>query len=260
MIDALAAEWLKIRTVRSTLIVLVVLAVFVGLMALLAWYAAAAWDAMTPEQRSHMAVSDLPPLAEWVASLALAVLGVLTITGEYGTGMIRTTFAAMPTRGAVLTAKAGVVAAVAYVTGLAAVVATFSVTRLIMGGRPIPGQSPEPLSDRLPLFLAMAFSITMFALLGLFLGAITRSAAGSIAILVAVWHLVPIVVSHLPAPWDERIGSLMPAALAGQLAGVGNPDSVYGSLLPPLVALAVMAAYVAVPYGLAALRLNRGDA
>ncbi len=155
MIDALAAEWLKIRTLRSTLIVLVVLAVFVGLMALLAVYAATAWDAMSPEQRSRSAVSDLAPLTEWVASLAMAVLGVLTITGEYGTGMIRTTFAAMPARSVVLTAKAGVVAAVSYVSGLAAVVATFAVSRLIIGDRPIPGQSAEPFADRLPLFLAM---------------------------------------------------------------------------------------------------------
>ncbi|WP_055480266.1 ABC transporter permease subunit [Sphaerimonospora mesophila] len=260
MIDALAAEWLKIRTLRSTLIVLVVLAVFVGLMALLAVYAATAWDAMSPEQRSRSAVSDLAPLTEWVASLAMAVLGVLTITGEYGTGMIRTTFAAMPARGVVLTAKAGVVAAVSYISGLAAVVATFAVSRLIIGDRPIPGQSAEPFADRLPLFLAMALSITMFALIGLFLGTLTRSAAGSIAILVAVWYLIPIVVNHLPAPWHERIGSLVPSALTGQLAGTGNPDSVYGSLLSPPVALAVMAAYVAVPYGLAALRVTRRDA
>lgn len=100
----------------------------------------------------------------------------------------------------------------------------------------------------------------MYALLGLFLGALTRSTAGSIAVLAAVWYLVPLIVHHFPEPWNKRLGSLLPDALAGQIAGTGNPDSIYGSMLPPLAALAVMAAYIAVPYGLAVLRVNRCDA
>ncbi|MGW5263272.1 ABC transporter permease [Microbispora sp. NPDC004025] len=260
MIDALAAEWLKLRTLRSTSVVLGVVAVVVGLMALLAWYAAHLWDGLPPDQRDHLAVSSLPEVTHMLASLCLAVLGVLAFSGEYGTGMIRTTLTVLPARGRVLAAKAGVVAVVAVCTGLTAVLATHAAGRLIIGDRAIQGQSSEPLSRQLPHFLAMSLSIAMFALLGLCLAAITRSALAAIAILVAVWYVLPIVGYNLPAPWGERVGSILPGALAGQLAGTGNPDSVAGALLSPLAALAVMAAYVAVPYGVAAVLLARRDA
>ncbi|WP_432927544.1 ABC transporter permease [Microbispora sp. CA-135349] len=260
MIDALAAEWLKLRTLRSTSVVLGVVGVVVGLMVLLAWYAAHLWDTLPLEQRGHLAVASLPELANWLASLCLAVLGVLAFSGEHGTGMIRTTFTVLPSRGRVLAAKAGVVAVVAFCTGLAAVLVTSAVGRLIIGDRPIRGQSAEALSRQVPLFLAMSLSMVMFALLGLCLAAITRSAVAAIAALVAVWYVLPIIVGNIPAPWNERIGSILPGALAGQLAGTGNPQSLGGALLSPLAALAVMAAYVAVPYAVAAVLLARRDA
>lgn len=260
MIDALAAEWLKLRTIRSTFVVLGIVAVVVGLTALLAWYAAGLWDGLAPDRRDHLYVSSLPELTGWVASMCLAVLGVLAVSGEYGTGMIRTTLTVMPSRGRVLAAKATVVAVVAFCGGLAAVLATHALGRLIIGDRPIQGQSAEPLSQRLPLFLATSLSMVMFALLGLCLAAITRSTVAAVAVLVAVWYVVPIVADHVPAPWNERVGSVLPGALAGQLAGTGNPQSLGGALLPPLAALAVMVAWVAVPYGVAAVLLARRDA
>ncbi|GGO29616.1 ABC transporter permease [Microbispora rosea subsp. aerata] len=260
MIDALATEWLKLRTLRSTSVVLGVVAAVVGLMTLLAWWSARTWDRLPPGQRDHLFVSPLPEVTHMLASLCLAVLGVLAFSGEYGTGMIRTTFTVLPSRGRVLAAKAGVVGVVAVCTGLAAVLATYAAGRLLIGDRPIRGQSAEALSGQLPHFLAMSLSIAMFALLGLCLAAITRSAVAAVAILVAVWYVLPIVGHNLPAPWDERVGSILPGALAGQLAGTGNPYSVAGALLSPPAALAVMVAYVAVPYAVAAVLLARRDA
>ncbi|WP_182904876.1 ABC transporter permease [Microbispora sp. H13382] len=260
MIDALAAEWLKLRTVRSTSVVLAVVAVVVGLMALLAWYAAHLWDGLPPGRRDHLEVSSLPEVTHTLASLCLAVLGVLAFSGEFGTGMIRTTFTVLPSRGRVLAAKAVVVAVVAFCTGLAAVLATYAAGRLIIGDRPVRGQSAEALSGQLPLFLAMSLSIAMFALLGLCLAALTRSAVAAVATLVAVWYVLPIVGFNLPAPWNERVGSILPGALAGQLAGTGNPQSVGGALLSQPAALAAMVAWVAVPYAVAAVLLARRDA
>ncbi|MEU7878527.1 ABC transporter permease [Microbispora bryophytorum] len=259
MTDALAAEWLKLRTLRSTSVVFGAVAVVVALMALLAWYAVRLWEGLPPGQRDRLEVSSLPELANWLASLCLAVLGVLAFSGEYGTGMIRTTFTVLPSRGRVLAAKAGVVAVVAFCTGLAAVLATYAAGRLIIGDRPIQGQSAETLSRQMPLFLALSLSIAMFALLGLCLAAITRSAVAAVTALVAVWYVLPIIVNNIPAPWNERIGSILPGALAGQLAGTGNPQSLGGALLSPLAALAAMAAWVAVPYAVAAVLLARRD-
>ncbi|RGA06557.1 ABC transporter permease [Microbispora triticiradicis] len=260
MIDALAAEWLKLRTLRSTSVVLGVVAVVVGLMALLAWYAAGLWDGLPPDQRDHLAVSSLPELTGMLGSLCLAVLGVLAVSGEYATGMIRSTFTVMPSRGRVLAAKAAVLSVVAFCAGFAAILATYALGRLIIGDRAIRGQSTEPLARQLPLFLAMSLAIVMFALLGLGLAAVTRSAVAAIAVLVAVWYVVPLVAFNLPAPWGDRLGSVLPGALAGELAGTGNPGSVGGSLLSPGAALVVMVAWVAVPYGVAAVLLTRRDA
>ncbi|ETK35179.1 ABC transporter permease subunit [Microbispora sp. ATCC PTA-5024] len=260
MTYVLAAEWRKLWSARSTRLVLAVVAVSVGLMALLAWYAANLWDGLPPARRSAMGLAPLPELLEWIASLCFAVLGVISFTGEYGTGMIRLTFTAMPSRQSVLAAKAAVVGALALACGLAAVAATSLLGRWIIGGRTMRGQPTEPFLRELPQLGAMGLSITTFALLGLFAGAIARSTAAAVAVLVAIWYVIPIVANNVPAPWDERLGSVLPGALAGQIAGTGNPYSVGGSLLSPLAALAVNAAYVLVPYGLAAAALTRRDA
>jgi ABC-type transport system involved in multi-copper enzyme maturation permease subunit len=259
MIDAIATEWLKIRTVRSTYYTLGVVALFVGFMAFLSWQVAAMWDSFSPEQRTHFSVSPLSDLTGSVAQMCLAVLGVLVITSEYASGMIRTTLTVLPGRRTVLAAKATVVAAVALVTGQVATVATFLLGRLIIGDRPIRGQ-PTGVADQMPLLLATGLSVMVFALVGLALAALTRSATAAIATMAALWYLLPLIVYHLPAPWNARIGSVVPGALPGQLAGTGNAHSVYGALLSPLGALAVMAAYALVPLGMAGAAMTRRDA
>jgi hypothetical protein len=171
-------------------------------------------------------------------------------------GTIRITFLALPRRRIVLAAKAAVVAVVAFVTGEVAVAATYVPSQAIIGGRPIHGQPAMSIA----LFLGYGLSVMVSALLGLSLGTLTRSAAASIATLAALWYVLPIVAFHLPPSWHAWLGSLMPGALAGELAGTGNPDSVYGSVLSPAGALAVMAAYVVLPLAAAALLIGWTDA
>ena len=249
-----ASEWLKLRTVRSTYYCLGVVALTVVLTAALAWYAAGVWDHLSPARRAHFALSSLPDLTGWVACLVMGVLGVLTITSEYATGMIRVTLTAAPRRRELVTAKAVVIAGVALGTGQAAGFATLAAARLIIGDRPIHGQRTD-----IPMVLATGLSVMVFALIGFGLGAVLRSTAGAIVALVAVWHIVPLLLRALPAPWDGRIGSLMPGALAGELAGTGGRDSIYGAMLPPLGALALMAAYIAMSVGAAAISIGRRD-
>jgi ABC-2 type transport system permease protein len=261
MTDALATEWLKLRSGRRLYLALGVMVAFVGLAALVAWYVVTAWDSLPPEQRNRPGTgfSSSATLTAWVAELSLAVLGALTITSEYASGMIRTTLTVMPARRAVLAAKAAVVAAVAGVAGQAAVLAAFFVTWLIVDGRPIRGQ-PTSIAGELPLLFALGLEVVVFALLGLSLGAIMRSAAAAIATLLGLWYLGPMITANLPPPWDDRISSFLPSALAGQLAGTGNEGSTLGALLPPPAALAVIVAYIAVPLGVALVLLSRRDA
>jgi ABC-2 type transport system permease protein len=254
--NVIAAEWRKARTTWVTALVLVVLVGFVGLMCLLAWYAATTWDSLPAAGRERFAVAPLPDLTLWIAQLCLAVYGVLAITAEHRSGMIRTTFTVTPNRWAVLGAKTVVVGGFALVTTAAAVFGTSLLGRLIIGDRPIPGQPPLG-EDQTVVLLCMTASGVMFALFGLGIGAVLRSAAGAIAILVGLWHIMPLVAHNLPAPWGTRISSVMFGALPGQLAGVGNDNSIYGALLSPAVAGLVMLLYAAVPLGLAGWAFRR---
>ncbi|WP_283136344.1 ABC transporter permease [Rhizohabitans arisaemae] len=258
MTDLLAAEWLKLRTLRSTFVVLAVVAAILAAGLLLAWYMTGVWDGLTAEQRARSGMSPPAYLVSWVGSLALGVLGVLTITSEYASGMIRASVAAVPARGRLIAAKAAVAAAVALAAGLVALFAAHHLSEVIVGGRPIPGLVTQG-SQVLPL-LATGLSMAVFALLGLGLGVLTRSAAGSIAIVVALWHPLPIIVANLPEPWSEWLGSLMIAALPGQIAGTGNENSIFGDRLPPPIALVALLAYAAVPLALAAFTITRRDA
>ncbi len=109
-----AAEWIKLRSLRSTYWVLLAATVIASGIGLLVCNAdAGQWPRMTPGQRA-----GFDPMADAftgfaVAQLLFAAIGVLTMTGEYSSGLIRTTFVAVPARRAVLAAKAAVVCLVA---------------------------------------------------------------------------------------------------------------------------------------------------
>jgi len=189
----------------------------------------------------------------------MAVFGTLAIASEYANGMIRTTFIAMPRRGRVLAAKSMIVGGVTFVTAEIALTVTLLASTAIVGDRAITGQTP-PDAGTAVLIVAMGLSTTTFALIGLALGAISRSALASVVSLAMLWYIVPLVARLAPAPISEWLGSLVPGALAGQLAGTGNINSVFGAVLPPAAALAAMLAYAIIPLAIAAITIERRDA
>ncbi len=258
MTDILAAEWAKVRTGRALRTVLGVLVIFTVLMLGIAASFVATWEGLPPDGRARSSMASLPELLGWVASLVMAVFGALAITTEFTTGMIRTAFLAMPARGRVLAAKALVVAAVSFVATEVALLVTLVGAAFIVGGRPITGQPPPDLGS-LAIVVAHGLSATVFALLGLSLGTLTRSALASIVTLVLAWYAVPILAMRAPAPWDGWLLSVMPGGLAGQLAG-SDAESVFGSALAPPLALLGMVAYAVLPLVLAAIVLRRRDA
>jgi hypothetical protein len=99
----------------------------------------------------------------------------------------------------------------------------------------------------------------MFALIGLALGTITRSAVASVVTLVLGWYVLPLLALHAPAPWDALLGSVLPGALAQQLAGSDTP-SVFGTALGQPGALVAMLAYAVLPLLAAGVALRRRDA
>ncbi|MBX9390324.1 ABC transporter permease [Streptomonospora nanhaiensis] len=253
----LAAEFVKLRSARSTFVVLGLVAVVAALGLLMAVNGANAWDeAGSAADRRRWeaagAIEQVFLLPFW--QLCLAVLGALAITPEYGTGMIRTTLAAVPRRGAVLAAKAGAVGALTLAAGAAAVAGTHFAVRSVLGDRPFDAYT-APMAETLPLLAALAASAAAAGLVGLGAGVLLRSTAGAIVTAVALVYALPMVARFLPDPWAERVSAVTLTGLPAEVAGTA-PDPV----LEPAAAGAVLAAYALAALAAGAVALVRRDA
>ncbi|HEX4811943.1 MAG TPA: ABC transporter permease [Nonomuraea sp.] len=256
--SVLASEWLKVRSIRSTYLIigLSLGAILLGLA--LATTATGMYDSAPPERRPHARIADLEEVLVIVPQLCVGILGALAITSEYVTGLIRTTLTLVPRRWPVLAAKATIVGILGLLVGLATVFGTYAVSRGVIGDR-FSGAYSTAFLDKLPLLTALSFTVPVFALLGLGLGALLRSTAGAIAILAGLVYVIPMIIGNIPEPWSERLGSLMIGGLPRQIAGHSNASSVYGSLLQPAAAAAVLAAYALLPLLAGLWLLRRRD-
>ncbi|MDA0567905.1 ABC transporter permease [Streptomonospora sp. S1-112] len=254
MAAVLAAELLKLRTARSTSVVLALVAVIAALGVLMAASGANAFDAAGAAERSRWA-AVAPIEQEYLAfwQVCLAVLGALAVTAEYGSGMIRTTLAAVPRRGAVLAAKAGAVGALALAAGAVAVVGTHVAVRAVLGDRPFDAYT-APMAETVPLLAALSAAAAVAALVGLGAGVLLRSTAGAIVAAVALIFAPPMIARFLAEPWADRVAAGSLTGLPAQIAGTA-PDPVLG----PVAAGAVLAAYAVAALAAGAVALHRRD-
>ncbi|MEV8531561.1 ABC transporter permease [Streptomyces sp. NPDC051211] len=150
-------------------------------------------------------------------------VGAIAVFGEYTTGLIRTTFAAVPARRAVMAAKVTVMAAVMLVLGAVVAVTSFGVTQAIL--RDHHGVSiGDP--GALRAVAASALLAPLCALVGMALGALVRHAAGSIVAVVGVLLMLPSLFGGETYRWVKEIGNAMP--LTAWHALVQNPTRDYG--------------------------------
>jgi ABC-type transport system involved in multi-copper enzyme maturation permease subunit len=217
------------------------------------------YDSAPPDKRPSARITDLEEVVVIVPQLCMGILGALAITSEYVTGLIRMSLTVVPRRWPLLAAKAAVVGTLGAVVGPAAVFGTYLVSRWVLGDR-FSGAYATSLLDKLPLLTATSLTVPAFALLGLGLGVILRSAAGAITVIAGLVYVVPIIIGNIPEPWSERVGSIMIGALPRQITGDGNASSVYGSLLSPAGSAAVLIAYGVLPLLAATWLLRRRDA
>ncbi|MFG1612734.1 ABC transporter permease subunit [Nonomuraea wenchangensis] len=256
--SVLAAEWLKVRSVRSTYMILGMSLGTILLGLGLAVMAAGMYDSAPVDKRPDARIADLEEVLVIVPQLCLGILGALAVTSEYATGLIRTSLAVVPRRWPVLAAKAATVGAVGLIIGPIAVFGTYAVSRAVLGDR-FSGAYAGPFVDRLPILAVLSLTVPVFALLGLGLGALLRSTAGSIAIIAGLVYVIPIIIGNIPEPWSERLGSVMIGALPRQITSDGNASSVFGSLLSPATATAVLLAYAVLPLLAAIWAIRRRD-
>lgn len=253
----LRSEWAKFWSLRSswiTLAVALVLLVAFGAIAAATYSPDAATD-QGPGPSSG--VSDAVSLAltgVTFASLALGVLGVLLSAGEYTTGMIRSTLAAVPRRLPVLWAKSAVIGPIALILTTIAALAAFQLGTLGLDGEKI----ALSLSDDgvLRSLAGAGVYLALVAVFGVALGMLLRSSAGAIAVLVGVLLILPGLASLLPDSLYDNINPYFPSNAGSAVYALHqSSDS-----LSPGAGLAVFAGWVALTLAGAAFRLVRTDA
>ncbi|WP_432923071.1 ABC transporter permease [Microbispora sp. CA-135349] len=252
MRDLVAAEWLKIRSLRSTYCLLAVLPLPIVLGGGLALSAAGSWERLSGQGRSGFDPSAAGGTALQVTYLVLAAFGILVITSESTTGMLRMTLTAVPRRRSLLTAKAVVVGVVSLAAGQVSSFAVFFVSQAVFGTRGIGVTLASPYA--LATVLGAGFSCMVMGLVGLGVGTVLRSSAGAFIAIFALLFVVPALISLLPAPWDGRIGSLT-LPMASNLL----PGRIPGAWLPPAGAVLVLLGYVALALAAASVAITRRD-
>jgi ABC-2 type transport system permease protein len=266
----LRSEWIKFRTLRSTLWTVVVTAVvMVGFALLMAAIMRSAVD--DPEMQREMAqdpgMQAMGGLAGTTAitlgysfgQLAVAVLAALTVTSEFSTGMIRSTFAAVPHRLPALWAKLVViVAATVTIISLALAVA-YVVTMPLLDAAGLSIDLSDP--DQVRVLLGCVLYLATVAAFALAVGTLMRHTAGAIFTLVALFFVLPIIFSIIvatsDAAWTDWVNKLLPSVAGERIISRGpTPDT----LLEPWVGYGVLAAYTVVLLAAAAVTLKRRDA
>ncbi|GHB83107.1 ABC transporter permease [Streptomyces umbrinus] len=255
----LRSEWAKFWSVRSSWITLGVAVFLLILFGTIAAYTyspdAVATDG--PPGPGGNADSDPASLAltgVTFASLAIGVLGVLLSAGEYSTGMIRSTLAAVPRRLPVLWSKSAVIGVIALVLTTIAALAAF-----LLG---VPGLDGEKISlslgdDGVLRSLAGAgVYLGLVAVFGVALGVLLRSSAGAIAALVGILLILPGLASLLPDSWYDTLSPYFPSNAGSAVYALQESSDA----LSPGAGLAVFAGWVALTLAGAAYRLVRTDA
>ncbi len=250
--DLVAFEWTKLRSVRSTYITLLIAAaVTIGGSVIVA-HAFASAHGPPPAGFSALVASFLA-YAEYTV-IPVSVLALLQFTSEYSTGLIRTTFAAVPRRWALLAAKAAVVGTAALVSGEALAFACFWIVQAILSGRHGGLSAGQP--GVLGAVLAGGFVLCACALTALGLGAIIRHTAGAITAALVVMYLVAGLCLTLPSPWKDDVGRFTMAFAADQVVAL-HPQS---GLFSPTASMLVLIAWPAAALLAAGLVIARRDA
>ena len=188
------------------------------------------------------------------AQLAVGILGVLVITREYTSGMIRATLAAVPKRLPVLWAKATVFATVSLAVTIPAALISFFASQSILNGPHIAIAFSHPGVPR--AVIGAALYLTTLGVFALGLGALIRNTAGAIAALVAAIFVLPALVNVLPPDARDAIGPYLPTNAGNAITSIHSGPHT----LAPWTGFGLLCVYTAITLLGAALLLQRRDA
>ena len=259
-VGILHAEVIKLLSLRSTWWTL---GLTVVIMTLFSLGQAMSLDLIAQDPESAPAL-DVLHGAEIVAGgyqlgmITIAVLGALLITGEYSTGMIRSTLAAVPTRLPVLAAKAITVSIATAVVTAVSLVMTYVITSPLLDEYGLVPGLDDPQTWQVGA--GMAYFLVAAALFALGMGTLLRSTAGAVTASLTVLLLLPGVLSIIGLDWVQELINYLPLPAATAFLTVSDAPLVGPQELRPVSGLLVVAGYAIVPMALAAVSLRRRDA
>lgn len=251
------SEWIKFTTVRSTwwsIALVIVLSIGLSLLmaASFASFATDNADAGMP-QGNAIAVQVIV-FSTVLTQLLAVILGAITVTGEYSTGMIRSTLTAAPGRSGALLAKALVVGVTMFVTGIV----VFAITAIVTG--PILTTNALDLSELdtsvMPL-LGAALFLSLVAMMGVGIGFVIRNGPGALAVGIGLIFVAPLLVSFFPRvdnfAWIHDLASYLPSNAGQSLFLTGGMSGTALDTIPALITIVAWAA-AALVGGIAVLK------
>jgi ABC-type transport system involved in multi-copper enzyme maturation permease subunit len=253
--DVLRSEWTKARTVRSTFWTLLAAAVLgIGLGALISALAGNHYSTSSLSTRQTWDPTAISGAGMGIAQLAIGILGVMLITSEYSTRAIASTLAAVPRRGRLLSAKAVVMLAMAFIAVEVITVIAFFIGQALMSGHAPTATLGDP--GVLRALIGAGLYGALLGLLGLALGTILRHAAGAIAVLVAILFVLPGIAAALPTSIENAVQEYWPTQAGSQVTSVVRT----AHTLAPWAGFGVFALFVAILSAIAWSTLNKRDA
>ena len=252
----LRSEFTKFRSLRSTLYTLLAaVALMIGIGALFSAVTASQYHTFSAADKATFDPISTSLTGVSFAVVAFGVLGVLLMSGEYSTGMIRSSLTAVPRRLPVLWGKLAVFAGVIFPVSLAASFISFFLGQALLSSHHINVAITAP--GALRSVIGAALYVTVAGLIGVALGALFRSSAAGISTFAAVFFVIPPLTSLLPASVSAHLAQYLPSnageVLWGGSHGLQNP-------LSPWTGFVLLCGYAVVLIGAAAWRLRRADA
>ena len=249
------SEWIKFRSVRSTLMGIIVTVVLtIGLGALITSAVRGHWNQMDPIAKLTFDPVSASLGGTLFAQFAVGVIGTLFITSEYSSGSIRTTLAAVPQRSRMVIGKLLVLVASLLVVAEVVCVATFLLGQAIFSGV-VPTASLAT-SAVLRSVLFGGLYLTLLSVLGFALGLILRQSAASISTFASLLLILPIIVFLLPQSWQSATSKFLPSTLGRAMMSTSAPADLFGAW----AAAGILVIYVVVVLGVGVTLLVRRDA
>jgi ABC-2 type transport system permease protein len=252
-VNTLKAEYWKLRSIQSTLWTLTAVVVGnVGVAILLAIFVS---GRLSTSEKSSVDVVRLSLGGLHISQIAMGVLGVLIVSSEYSSGMIRATLAAMPRRRLVLVAKMIVLAVVSLIAGIASCFAAFFAFEALRVGNGMSATFSDP--GVLRAVIGGGLYLGVVGLFGMGLAAIIRNPGGSIAALLGLLFVPGLLINLLPGSWQPSINPYLPLN-AGEVIYIASRFDPH--TLAPWTGFGLLCAYTAAALAVGIYLINHRDA